>query len=523
LNRIKARTTAGMALQDLAQATLDKRITAEQFTELVVKGKLFPELGFLLGTVKVEDGISSDTKAQKKLQTQTHDALKCAFRMVSGDATVLKTPPGQDRSAADKAFAELHYYLLKKVGLEDPDHLTAFYVALASKNLGKATIFSNDVMSRCIIGAEGAPPENHDEIVMHAMVLHETNSELTLPPFLPSFGKLKVTQRLELLEGFKTKFPFGQFGQLECVPGSLLQLSRLAKMRTLNGQPFDGARALYAYLMMHVVAIAGNMGGALPSFVWTHVFKKSVDALQNLTEPGFGPMEAYATFLHETNDQMKISDVMKTTGSVVLRRTTSTDFGSKQPSPRVRQAALRIGKEVMDDAVRAVVRIARMMRLSKPDDAAVLVDAWKSLHQHDAVCLERELIRTGIEDGWALVLMYMPSVLQAVAIDSKSKAWGEEHSRARGTPGVKDMAAQKSAGWAEGFRLMSKVFMRTRQQLEELLQTKDCPAEENGVYTVNCHALVAWASKITGIRKRGFGLEHHHSTFEGLLYMTSTS
>ena len=62
LNRIKARTTAGMALQDLAQATLDKRITAEQFTELVVKGKLFPELGFLLGTVKVEDGISSDTK-----------------------------------------------------------------------------------------------------------------------------------------------------------------------------------------------------------------------------------------------------------------------------------------------------------------------------------------------------------------------------------------------------------------------------------------------------------------------------
>ena len=35
-----------------------------------------------------------------------------------------------------------------------------------------------------------------------------------------------------------------------------------------------------------------NMGGALPSFVWTHVFKKSVDALQNLTEPGFGPMEA---------------------------------------------------------------------------------------------------------------------------------------------------------------------------------------------------------------------------------------
>jgi hypothetical protein len=87
-----------------------------------------------------------------------------------------------------------------------------------------------------------------------------------------------VGQRL-ITAAFEADFIFGQFHQLENVPGSLVKLHEIAREKI----KFDGRQALHFALFSQLLGICGNMGGRMKDFLFDN-FMSSITALERLAD-----------------------------------------------------------------------------------------------------------------------------------------------------------------------------------------------------------------------------------------------
>lgn len=149
--------------------------------------------------------------------------------------------------------------------------------------------------------------------------------------------------------------------------------------------------------------------------------------------------------------------------------------------------------------VRALTRICKMCRApsSKEDDTCLpFLDAALALSPKELVVLVAELNRNGINDGWAILLMYSPNILQAL----KSKN-----------------------NLVLGLRCLYNLYSMTRKKLNEELKKSRTDGEEalrdevagimasaNGVYEVGCYPVLNWTDQLESILKHKDALRIDH-------------
>lgn len=273
---------------------------------------------------------------------------------------------------------------------------------------------------------------------------------------LPSYARLPAAQRTLLLEGFKTEFEFGQFLQLENAPGSLHLLQQLAQKRELeDGTPFDGKRALHFLLFGQVIKIMSGMGGRMPDFLWTFVFKKAIDKLSKLVDPENSAESVYKLEVKQSADRLDLQAVVKapiaeqqdtaSPHSPALRQRTpaALQLATATPGTRSFAQAIEAARRAQNSAlveelmhlqseaqrqarkpesprkvvnapssprkdrgttayVHALARLCRMLRLTKKGpDLDVLLAAFEMLDPLTKRVLCDELNRSGVGDGWA--------------------------------------------------------------------------------------------------------------------------
>lgn len=113
---------------------------------------VFPELGFVLGKVKGDQGYSYDA-AEPETQ-KVHHAMAAVLRILCADSSVLKYKRDTEanRKKGEAAFKTLRAYARDVVGLTDTDSVLAFLSMLSFVSLGKVcagTVTRAPCRNRC--------------------------------------------------------------------------------------------------------------------------------------------------------------------------------------------------------------------------------------------------------------------------------------------------------------------------------------------------------------------------------------
>ena len=162
---------------------------------------------------------------------------------------------------------------------------------------------------------------------------------------------------------------------------------------------------------------------------------------------------------------------------------------------------------------KALLRLSKMLRLTDAIAFKPLFDAALDLPAPELARLVCELNRTGIDDGWAILLMYSPQLLLNVQKDETTSELSETE---RLNVGLKalvelyDMTRRKLVSFVQP----SAAADENGEESDWSDNDEREPPAANGIYEVNCYHLSTWAKstvmlqRITDDWNRCIFLEH---------------
>ncbi len=166
------------------------------------------------------------------------------------------------------------------------------------------------------------------------------------------------------------------------------------------------------------------------------------------------------------------------------------------------------------------------MDVSQEMEVSWLLSSFFKLAVADRMLLVKELNRTGLNDGRAVVLRFAPELLRnclASAIGSANK----------GLP-----SHQIVEGIMQGLSILVDLFYAAREKVfsspsplqkptycssffmcENLPQVKEIQLRGSGIYFVGCHQISTWASDCSALQKVRFCLENNEDSNEGTVFV----
>lgn len=298
---------------------------------------------------------------------------------------------------------------------------------------------------------------------------------------------------------FESDFIFGQFGQLECAPASLVSLQKIA----ITGS--NGKQALHFCLFCQVLSIAGGFPfhGTLPKPLWD-AFYSSIQELEKLCD-GSTPQQVYDNVIRHWSVKLAVDELFATHQLRLNILYESFVFKQGSSFPQVKRTMpLSEAAAFTEGLKRAFVRLTRMLRLPNQAETIPLFEALFEIPIGSLKILVGELNRNGIDDGWAILLMFAPGILQNLK---------NEVSTTSMRPAVKDRIAV-------GLKCLVALYKLAREHLDwkqlgvggerdrrsagdtetnSTLSADQEPADRhdvnaNGVYEVNCFQVATWAN-----------------------------
>jgi hypothetical protein len=267
-----------------------------------------------------------------------------------------------------------------------------------------------------------------------------------------------------ILAALEADFNLGQFGQLECVGASLNKLKEVAVC-------LKGKKALHFCLfgMFLVIAGAPFFKGQVPGPVWKGFFE-SIEALSELTNKEITPDQVYSRWSEKIKEKLNVKNYL-TDGSrhAVLEKMYSDSERFEEKGKKFKYPFELNKYSSFDDFLlklqRAILRLARMLRCNDDKLLPDIFLACCSLDPKSLSILVFELNKTGIDDGWAILIMYSPKLLQNRIADKKS---------------IKSQSERLAVG------LNCLVHLYSMARLSEQLPVRDVN-HPNGVFEVNCY------------------------------------
>jgi hypothetical protein len=293
--------------------------------------------------------------------------------------------------------------------LVDDDAKEAMRVSLVINDLGKV-----DSVIAQIAEANGTQEVDHDKILLEALE--------RFPDVSPSFDRLSPHYKEVVLEGLRAQFSLGKFMQGECVAASLAGLQGLSQAAL----DFYNLHVFY-----DIAGAAGHVrqdGSVVINESTYQDFRMAVTALEGVNDVPLA--ETYDAYLRQKADQLGISG------------------GIDNPTNR------------------AVSRLSCMLRYSSPEQAANVASVFDGLPQGTRSILEKELSRTGIDDGYATLIYYAPAIM-----NNLQRAYGKQVASGNFT----SQEASERALFT-GLVTLGQLFMQSRAQLKD--------QRGNGVFTV---------------------------------------
>lgn len=247
-------------------------------------------------------------------------------------------------------------------------------------------------------------------------------------------------------EAYEADFIFGQIGQLECVPASLSRLEKIAEKE-------NGKQKILFNLLMQLLGIVGlpSFKGKLPLSNW-RMFYKQICAIERLADG------------RKKHDPAKVYDDLTQDAREDMQADENVNFS-----------------ECSHPLQKALLRLSRMLRSTKTNKNKFdpLIDAALDLSDNERGRLVDELNRTGINDGWAILLMHSPKLLQNVQKDETTS--DSEMQRLR-----------------VGLKAIVKLYDKARETLSENSGRK---SPKSGIYEVDCYHVSTWAKSTVRLQK----------------------
>ncbi|MBP9797784.1 hypothetical protein KBC70_01415 [Candidatus Woesebacteria bacterium] len=296
-----------------------------------------------------------------------------------------------------------------------PEAFEAIIVYMVINDLGKI----QSVVDR-IAMSTGVRDVDHDKVLRIGLELH--------PEISPSFQSLWPMFQHQILTGLQADFNLGQFVQGENVAASLEGISRM------NREARD------MFLLHALFDTAGARGQSVQngSVVMNEDtyrnFQLAINVLGN--EGSENPGNLYSRYIELRTNQLRLRDY-------------------KYPSY----------------VVFGVARLCCMLRISKPEDAKLVRNAFVSLPIHVQQLLDSELIVTGTSVSHAILIYYAPAFLVNLI-----KKMGAEP----GTQAYTDALTL-------GFTTLARVFQEARTAIKD--------RQGPGVYTVMALSLANFAGE----------------------------
>jgi hypothetical protein len=381
-------------LSDVAEGMLvgDPKVMDDQnFRRYMIHH--IPELLFFVGDIRTPDGIS--TANNEKISEIIMRSLYAVRNMVAprlqlkpGDVLVKGAPATFDTD-------EYREWALREVGLEDKEILAAFMVALTIHQLCKVQLWKDTLVGSVLKKYKDSIDDNH---LMNATLrAKECHSK-----FLPSLRMLPAYAQLLIEQVYQAEFIFGQILQLECVPASLLDLQEIA----VETSDFDGRKAMNFCIFSQVVAIFANFkSGEVPYFLY-RVFFDAMTSLQPLAG-GTKAVDVYAARLNSSAQKLDVEAELEEV---------EEDLEDVYDKFHHNSSDWATFEDFSADFKKAYLRVAAFCRYNKKSEQSeALLHAFLNLDSDMIVDLIKELNRTGIDDGWAILLMYTPDMFQSLA------------------------------------------------------------------------------------------------------------
>ncbi len=309
------------------------------------------------------------------------------------------------------SFDQLQAYT-KRI-LPDDEAVDAMVTYMVINDLGKINSVVEDIEQRT-----GLQEVDHDKVLLAGLEAH--------PDISPSYQSLSPKYKEMIKKGLEAKFNIGQFIQGENVPASL------------EGLPGLDKESLDFYLLHALTDIAGAAGQGVQngSAVMTeptyYGFQSSIGSLEGLAQ-GQSVTQVYDSYL------------------------------AKRAEP--------LGLDIADPTQRAVTRLSCMIRASDQQQATELMDIFQGLPTNTKAIIEKELNKTGVDDGHATLLYYSPAMLNNLR------------------------AAYEKTGDTEAFRNSLQDGLTTMARVFQEARIAVKGREGNGVYTVMVDNLARQATE----------------------------
>lgn len=299
-----------------------------------------------------------------------------------------------------ESFDQLQKYTRKI--LPDEEAVDAMVTYIVINDLGKISSVVDNLEQKL-----GLQEVDHDKVLLAGLETH--------PEISPSYQSLSSRYKELIKNGLRAKFSIAQFIQGENTPANLNGLSGLDQ------------ESLDFYLLHAVTDMAGAAGQFVQngSAVMTEPtyqgFRSSIESLEGIAK-GHSPVQVYDNYLESR--------------------------------------AKKINLDIQNPTQRAATRLSCMLRISESEKAREVQDALTSLPENTRAILEKELNKTGVDDGYATLLYYSPALL--LNIRTALEKTGDPN------------AAQKSL--EIGLTTLARIYQEARITLKK--------RQGNGVFTV---------------------------------------
>ena len=305
-----------------------------------------PELTWLKASSV--NGTPEGADAVDKEYKRTWCSIELLDDVLEGNYEAFSACQPEKTRITRESFSEIRTYV--KSVLKTPDDENAMRAFLVINDLGKVSDFVEKIAV-----SMGFESVDHDKILYEGLKAH--------PEFSPTFQALDHKYQEMILTGLETGFNMGQFVQCECLPASLLPLTKI-HLEALN------------YYMIHVLfdiaGAAGHVnsnGSLICNELYWKKFSLALETILWMVDGKYGPMEAYEGYLTKTMDYFRVS------------------------SP-------------------VIAKLCNLVRVSTPEEAGELGRAFESLDLFTKSNIEKELMATGIGKDTAILMYYAPATFQ---------------------------------------------------------------------------------------------------------------
>lgn len=254
-----------------------------------------------------------------------------------------------------ESFAEIRKFV--KSVLKNADDEEAMEVYLVINDLGKVGDFVQKIKDE--MGIESV---DHDVILYEGLNCH--------PEFSPTFTALSEKYQKLILAGLKANFNMGQFVQCENLPANLIPLKDIEKE----------ARDFYMiHVLFDIAGAAGHVksnGSLIVNEVYWKRFSWALEAIEAFCRGEMTAKRAYEEYLIKTMEYFGIYVSL------------------------ISEASMVIGK------------LCNLIRVTNHDEARQVEKAYYDLPEYTRANLEKEMTASGIDNDTAILLYYLPAMLQ---------------------------------------------------------------------------------------------------------------